>query len=447
MTFLGYGTHNDSWTVALISEEIWQKGEYIASRSTGFPLFELSITPLVHLGGWYLANLLSVLFGIIIVFALFYLSDKNQLKHPLLVILSIAFLPIIITNASSTVDNIPALAFLIWAYCEVISGRYYLSAILVGIACGFRPTSGLYIIPCMVYCYKKEMNLPAPLKMGVIATLVGVIAYSPVLFKYGLLSPYQAITKSINMITIVLVGGYSFLGLFGILPTIIIMGVILYFILKPKNPEYLNSPDYYFHLTVIAVFIILFCFAPYKPYYLLPIVPSVILIIDKITTKKIFLALTILLLSYHLISFDLKAGVSGEEYISPSINRGHTIKDIQDRVFKLSTRKLATNYIADQPTVLMLGHFWIAGANKEWVFDEKERMLRQKNGNLYVSKRILEEPWLKELKEKGFRLVVWNKEKWEYIRSGNKIWRNYVEVIDDLDDFFGVHVKGKRETE
>src|SRR5262245_48751888 len=116
-TFLGYGSDGDAWLVARAAEQIWQSRHYVASRTTGFPLFEIALAPLVHLGGWRLSNLFPLLAGLGFVQALFYLSDRKQFAQPLLTIITLAFLPVVVKNASSTMDYLPALAILLWSYC------------------------------------------------------------------------------------------------------------------------------------------------------------------------------------------------------------------------------------------------------------------------------------------------------------------------------------------
>ena len=91
----------------------------------------------------------------------------------------------------------------------------------------------------------------------------------------------------------------------------------------------------------------------------------------------------------------------------------------------------------------MTGESWIASANESWIFDPTRKIYKQKVGNLYVSGLILDENRLRALRAEGFRLVVWNGDKAEYVITRNAYWRNYVEVIDDLDDFFGQPIAGK----
>ena len=79
---LGYGSDVDAWIVANNGEQIWESHTYTKSRSMGFPLFELAITPLVHLGGWAASNLASVVAGLTFVGAVWALVRLQHLRHP-----------------------------------------------------------------------------------------------------------------------------------------------------------------------------------------------------------------------------------------------------------------------------------------------------------------------------------------------------------------------------
>ena len=102
------------------------------------------------LGRRSLSNQLSVLGGLAILAVLFYLAKIGELRHPKTVVAAIAFLPIVLKNASMTIDFIPALAFLWWSYAMYRRDRLNLAAIFLGIACGFRPSSIVFMLPLLI---------------------------------------------------------------------------------------------------------------------------------------------------------------------------------------------------------------------------------------------------------------------------------------------------------
>lgn len=443
LVLLGYGSDSDAWRVARTADEIWETGRYVPSRTTGFPLHELLVTPAVHYGGWYLANTLSLLFGVALIAALFRLAGNGEFKHPVLVTISLAFLPIVVINASSTMDFVPALAVLIWAYVSLREKRWLLCAALIGIACGFRPTSGLFIIPAIIYALKEKEDGIAVFKMTALATVTGVIAYSPALFTQGVPNPFGGIDRGLR--TTVLAGGYYWLQTLGIVQSIVIAGILMWNFRKTARQDrsYARSPHFAFHITVMVLWTLLFLMMPHESAYLLPAVPSLIFVIDRLTTQKTFAVLTILLVSFHIIQFDALAGESGNREIELSIRNGITIDDIEDRRFRLSTRRVVSNWTTDRPTVLFFGYPWIPAVNKRWALDAETGMYRRTDADIYISGPILDEMRLEALNADGFRLVVWRGAKWEYARSGLESWQQHVEVVDELSLFFDAPIEGR----
>jgi hypothetical protein len=447
LTFLGYGSDEDAWLVARTAHRIWSSGHYVISRTIGFPLYEILITPLVHFGSWYLSNVFSLACGAVLLLALYRLADHDEFRHPVLSAIALSFLPIITKNAASTMDYIAALAVLIWAYVFMLQKKWLLSATLIGVACGFRPTSGIFLIPLLVFAYKEVVNSRIIFRIILLTLLVAILTYSPVLIYYGLRRPYSSIPLSLA--TRILMGGYNAFTVFGIAQSVFVVAVLTYLLYnQTKNSSgYIQTTHFEFHAINIAVWLFLFLLLPDEPEYLMPLVPSVIFLIDRLASKRLFSAVTVVLLLYHLIQLDLLGGESGNRKLTLSVRPGYTIADIQHRIFQLSLRSAATHYHAKQPTVFMMGYTYIPIENEGWVFDTRYEMFRQTNGKLYVSKRINDENKMRELRREGFKLIVWRAYKWEYVRSGNSFWLKYVDVIDDLSAFFLTPITGKSLTE
>jgi hypothetical protein len=180
-TLLGYGSDGDAWSVASAAERIWQTHAYVRSRTTGFPLFELAVTPMVHYGGWYLSNLVAAAGGLALLGALIVLAARGHFRSPLLSILAVAFAPLVVTTASSTMDYIPALACLAWAYVAATQMHWRWAAVLAGIACGFRPTSGLYLVPLAILVVGQTGSWRTAVEICVIGTVSAVVSCSPAL--------------------------------------------------------------------------------------------------------------------------------------------------------------------------------------------------------------------------------------------------------------------------
>lgn len=440
LCLLGYGSDGDAWSVAGAATRMWQTGHYVKSRTTGFPLFEIIETPFVRFGGWYLSNLFVLACGMTMVAALLFLARRGHLSHPFLSVTTVAFLPVIIKNSTSTMDYVPALACLLLAYAAMLQSRWGLAATLIGVACGFRPTSGLFVVPLCVFLYIQQRSWALVLRTFGIALLCGLLAYSPAFLTYGLPNPYGSI--SLDVQTRLLIGGYNGLRLFGIPQTLVLLFVVVGIVWQQVRSRSAMPPLLLFHVVNVLVWLGLFVLLSDEPEYLLPIVPSVVFVLDKALDVRRFATVSMLLLSYHVVQLDVLGGQSGDREFHVAVRPGFTLEDIQDRVFKLSTREAATRHVVTEKTLLMFGTPWITAANPAWVSDSQYGLVRQATGNLYVSGRIRDEDRLKRLKSDGFRIVVWRGEMWEYLRTGNTYWHHYVEVVDDLSTFFGTPIRG-----
>ena len=441
--FFGYGTSLDSWLLAQNAENIWAAGAYSASRATGFPLHELIITPLIHFGGSLPANLFSLLGGFLLLLTLFALEKEGEYRHPVPAILCIGFLPIVTEQATVTLDFIFVPLFWALSYRELLRKRYLLFGLIIGISCGFRPSSGFMVLPGLVYILHQERDPRLALKVFLTALTTGTIAFSPSLIQYGY--PHSVSTSVHDALSVtyrICIGGYRCLTVFGVVQSLV-LAVVGVFALVRADKAYLRSGHFVFHAANIMIWGMLFTIFPLKSEYLLPAVPSVILLLDKIITKRTAMALAVLLLSYHVIQVDLLGGESGMRRVEVSLRPGYTVKHFMARRFMLSTREASTNHVAQEPTLLMFGDTWTTANNPEWVLDERRGLYRQREGRLYVSGRILDTERLRALHEAGIRMFVWRGQKMEYLQATDGAWRQYVTVVDELEDFYGHPVSGR----
>lgn len=441
LSFFGYGSDEDAWIVGQEGTVIWETGRYSISRSTGFPLHELIMAPLSVFGKWYACNSFSILCGIIVIVAMFAQHKIKAFRFPVLVFITLSFLPQVIINASSTLDYLPSMACWMLMYYFFLKEKYYLAAIIAGIACGFRPSNGAFIIPVVLVLlnireYKKSILV------FLTAFVTGIIAYSPVLINYGILDPTREV--HIPFLQNLMIGIYQFLILFGVWQTILI-GVL--FILHSKKiiSQFRTSKTILLHSTNILFWLAFFFgITSSEAEYLFPVIPSVIFLLDEIITQKQSLILCISLLSYNIVSLEILGGESGNRKFEVSMDAGYTIRDYRDRKFKLWFREAATNYKCGEKTLLMFGSAYILANNEAWEYAPGySNIIKQKSGNLYISERIIDPVQLQTLSKEGIRMYVWNKRKWEYLRLNVPDWEKHVTVIDDLEKFLGEKAEGE----
>jgi hypothetical protein len=440
LLFLGYGSDYDAWRVAQTGETLWRTGIYSPSRSLGFPLYELTIAPLVAMGGWIATNALSLIAGIAIFFSLCRLAGRGHFRHPLLVMLSILFLPIFCKNATVTMDYLPALALLLWAYVFLQETRWDLAALLIGLSVGFRPTGILFIIPAALLIVQTCHSKAILFRALAISGLTAAIAYSPLLFAHNFLAPVPAPRSSaIQHLAFVAFHSLRFLGLAQTLLLAALVGSSW----RKRERKRVAAPTADFHLLNMAVWIGLFFLLPDEPEYLLPALPSLIFMMDRILKKPAFIAAVFILLSYHFVQLEVRTDTPDSLRLYPHLAAGYTIEDIQDRIFKLSLREAASGFKPERPTLLMYGLPWITAVNERWTFDSQLEAYKLKDGQFYLAGRITDRKRILDLKQHGFRLVAWRSAVWDYLRTGSTAWQEEVEIVNDVRTLFSQPIRGK----
>lgn len=440
MLTLGYGSDHDSWRVAHAAERIWQSKTYFVSRSSGFPLHEILAAPAVHFGDWYGANAISAIAGLSILLALYRLGDQKELRNPLVCVLAICFPPAFLCASSATNDLVPGVAFTLWAYLALLRRRWWVAALLVGLACGFRPTNAVLIIPVCLFVYASTRSLSLAAKAAVMALVVGALAYSPSLLSAGVFQPYATLG---NLWEELVARGPQGQRLLGLIPSLVLVAIIVFRGCRSKwtRSDSMTLPQMLFHASTIGIFVGLFLLLPHEPEYMLPMVPSLILLLDHWAPTAEAWVVTALLLSQHLVQFvylDLGRGQGFE----PAFEVGYTVADVRDRWFKMSTRRAAERCEPEVPTVLIIGS-WIWAANPLWIRDHEQEVMRQKHGKLYATKFPLPAAKLEKLHRQGFRIVAWGGPHWrnQAQRIGGQ--SDTVEIVDDLEIFFGEKIRGE----
>lgn len=441
---LGYGSDTDSWLVARVADVIWTTHKYNPSRSSGFPLFEIGISPFVHSGRYWVANLLPFLGGVSLLVSLAVLGRKRRLRHPRLVMIFIGFLPVVLKNATCTIDYALTLSFLSWAYVALTSGRYAATMVLVGVACGFRPQTVLYFPPLALYLWWLTRSFKKAFVLGAIGATTAVLCYSPVLLTTGPLSGYK--DYALGVVGQTLMFGYNGFQVLGIIPTLLLAGIVIYAVRARKQgaPDFNHEiPHLYLHLGVCAIYLVAFAAMPHEPEYLLPAVLSLVFMMDSLLDHRLMIAATCAALSYHAFRIETLGGVSAHRKLKVSIKVGYLARDIAVRRWMVSTRDALTNFTPDRPTYLMFGSDWATTLNP--AFEEVERFtaFRKKGTEYYVADPVTDAQ-VDALRARGLRVVLWKGFAKDFMAMGPKPgWESRVDVVDSLDDYLGAKIEGQ----
>jgi hypothetical protein len=444
--FISYGSSLDSWLLASTAVEIWESGSYAVSRATGFPLHEILLAGVVPWGGWIAANFTSVFAGFAFLMALFALSDDEHLEYPVLTVVSLAFLPIIVSQATTTIDFMFELALLMWSYVFLTRKRVYLAAVLIGIACGFRPTMGFMVVPAMLWVWREQHDWKKPLLMYVIALAMGIAAFSPALLKQGIGGYSSGASGSLTFLYRTVIGIHNLVHIFGIVQCVMIAVVVGMGLrrLWMSDRSYLTSPHLLYHGSNILMWLGLFFVFPLKSEYYLPAVPSILFLVDRTATRKPLIVLVVLLLSFHVIQISYNGDEHDISTIRPSIEKGHTVKDIETRWFTRWHREVATAFEVDEPTLLMFGETWITADNPSWTFDSTYGLWRQKHGQFFVSHYIADTARIAYLRNRGMKMYI-VRDQQPYSQRSLERRSDGVIVIERLDELFSIPREGDPE--
>ena len=437
----GFGSDWDAWGVAQAAEKMWQSHSYHPSRLPGFPLYELLVTPIVVQLGWVGSNLVSLVSLVGILYVMRALARSGHFRYPHLTTIALVFLPIVLRDATSTMDYLPGLFLLMLAYLDLVRGRPFRAAIWIGLAAGVRFTLAGYLIPAMVYVALEGRNIRTLAGMAGTALAIALVSFSP-----ALLSPGFAFVTipAMGAKTWLLYAGYNLMDLFGLPGWLVLFGLggrILYSGSYRKLK--LADPLVAFHLLVILLWLLLFLMMPHEPDYLLPALPSFFFLIDRTASRRSLLIVVVVLMSNHFVTLSPLAGESGQRKLAMSVAPGMTLGDALERRHALSYRKACNEGQPDQPTLLMYGWYYAVVDSDGWeLVDEEWNIYRREDGQLMLADRILDLDLLKELKQEGWRVVVWRHRKGEFVTHGPAGWEEVVEVEDDLESVLSIPVAG-----
>ncbi|MDH4158053.1 MAG: hypothetical protein OEW00_12345, partial [candidate division Zixibacteria bacterium] len=309
----GYGLDADAWRVAWAAQSIAAGGEYVASRLPGYPVQELASSLLIQGGPWAL-NGASALFSVVAV--IFFAMTLRTLgfKDHLVGGLALAFTPLVYVNSVSSMDYVWALAFMMASLYYIITARWVIAGIFLGLAIGCRITSAALLLPLawLTFYRKPARPLVSILKLTLGALLIGTIAFLPLIFKYGwdfltFVDPsYPDALRIIRMATVQVWGR---IGLSVILAALLGMAFWRGVFTERTGDSrlWLLSPTPW--LLAIGVYYIIFLRLPHDAGYLIPTVPFVILLLARYLRRRFFAIVTLALILSCFVSISRSRGI------------------------------------------------------------------------------------------------------------------------------------------
>ena len=266
---LGYGTDPDAWRVALTAHHLLDAGEYLPSRLPGYPLHEFVTAPLIK-GGWVWTNLSTVLVSLLGVYLFARLAAELRLPARGALTIAFAFAPLLWINSVMTMDYMWALTAILGSYLLAIKGRPGLAGACLGLAVGFRMTSGAVALPLGLLLWRDGRTRDLPRFLGALVT-VSLLAYSPVIATYGLrfLNFYDA---SVSWQSFLNRLGKDALGVLGALAVLAALA-FSWRNLRRLPRDLRLDPHVLVWVTVVVLYFASFARLPHEIAYLTPVFP------------------------------------------------------------------------------------------------------------------------------------------------------------------------------
>lgn len=368
---LGFGYDIDGWVEVNSAFNTAHTLEYIPSRGLGHPLYELLVASLLKIderffsSEWIITNSANFLIFLLCVIFFYKILDSWRIERKGLLIIFFCFLPVIWKNSTMTVDFMLSLMFLLLSQYLAISNRYNLSAIALGFACGARFQNGIMLIP-MLYLIISQTSFRKKdaIKFLIIFSLLTFIFLIPFLNSYGIPTYEQykevGILKS-NLGMYILKAGYRGIYRFiGIDAAIFLLGCLifqtngikrLFVSLRDRNEKIVFSS------LVVLIFALLFAKYPFKQEYMLPLVPSAIILLNHILNRKTLLTFFLIaILNGFLVVPGVTINFTPHGEIFPDVHifgKGTLLEDIEKRKDLIGLKEfLKSDIIKDHSVVV-----------------------------------------------------------------------------------------------
>ena len=328
----GYGADADAWLVAKSASLLWNTGIYHESRLPGYPLHEIVSAPFVGLGGAPLSNAATLVVTLVAIVAWSKISHHIG-QHKKLLVIAFAFAPVVWQHSAVTLDYMWSLLFIVLSLQAILNQRILLAGIVLGIAAGFRPSNLAAIVPLLCLLYLRRQKIEDILVFVLSAILVSVGAFIPLIMKYGIPGWFIATRQEMSdvLYPTFMMRCISFLyrTIYFVGPlTSVIVGYVLW---TSKNVIIASArsrdPIIVTSLVGLFTFLLLFLWLPLERAYLLPALPFLLLLIDRLSSPRLFMIFTLFLIFSALVSLDV-IDANNRRSFRPNIHLGMVIEEL-----------------------------------------------------------------------------------------------------------------------
>ncbi len=186
LCFLGYGSDNDTYGVLEAGRSTWHDGHWMTSRNPGYWLYEALVYGVSHLGGSVATDMASMCAGAFILWRFIVLCRKVGIHHEYLLASCVLFVPTFLIAASSTMDYLWSIAFLIATVEFLLGSRLTLASLAGAIAIGFRASNALVLagiyVGLLIYSFMVGSETKKVFRIaiaGAVSAILGMVFFIP----------------------------------------------------------------------------------------------------------------------------------------------------------------------------------------------------------------------------------------------------------------------------
>lgn len=326
---VGYGTDPDGYRVVAVARQLAHGGPYAASRLPGYPAFEY-LSALTAWGAPWTSNAVTALFSAA-AFLLFALILRwFGVRRPVLLAAGFAMTPVSYLNSVCTMDYMPALACMLAALYALLRERPGLAGLFLGLAVGFRITSGALALPCCLWLWRRapaRIAARASLLLCAATLLIAGLCFLPVWHRYGpgffsfYDNPWYPPWAVVAERALPLVWGTLGVAALG-------AAVLALPLVRPSVRTALSATrtrdGLAFAALAIALYLVAYLRLPDEAGYLLPVVPFMLLALGLLEPPWLVQALAVALLCSPFVALD-RRGVS----LRGPIFEDHAVRESQ----------------------------------------------------------------------------------------------------------------------
>jgi hypothetical protein len=278
------------------------------------------------------ANLLSLGFYLASIAAFYRLVRRNE--QGLLLTALFALTPNILVGAVTAKDFMLGMALLLGAYAALRKERYWLAALLCGLAIGCRITNMLFIAPMVTYLWLTGVRPRAIARWALSSLLVGLVWFIPIFaqYRFGMfvLNPNHD-----SHLTRVLRFAYGLVGLFGPVPTVLLVVLLFLYrrrlglaVAELRRPA---SAPLVLEAMTMLLYVGLFALNANQIGYILIVVPFLYLLVSRWLPPSRLAAFGLLAFVSGFVTLDVRQGSSGQRHIGIQPSWGPIVQEYSAR--------------------------------------------------------------------------------------------------------------------